>query len=507
MTRPIAIQFRLAIYSMAAIAGAWLGQAHGETTERPNFVFIITDDQSWQHAGCYGDTAVRTPSMDGLAEKGIRFINAYCASPSCSPSRAAILTGQDIFRLEKGGVLTGFIRDKFDVFPLLLENGGYSIGNTGKPYAPRTRDVPDTHEAPLGKRYNDRTASAPKGISRVDYAANFESFLDQTPQEAPFFFWVGISEPHLPHPSGLGTQQGISEHAIAIPDFYPNAADIRSGLSDYLAEIQWADKMIGRIIQTLEDRNLVDNTMIVFTSDNGMPFPRAKATLYDHGVRMPLIVRWDDQIQRGRVVTDPVSLTDWAPTFLELAELDVPAMMTGKSLKNVLLNSESGRVDHEREFVVSAFEKHTLARPHNLGFPRRALHSENWTYIRNYEPNRYPAGHPQTLIPGWGTYGDIDPSVIKTFFMERQEDPKVKLFFELGFGKVPAEELYDKRVDAGMTRNLAAASTHQDVLKDLRGKLNDYLTANGDPRMQGLSPWDNYNLDRPFPTAQPNDEF
>ena len=161
---------------------------------------------------------------------------------------------------------------------------------------------------------------------------------------------------------------------------------------------------------------------------------------------------------------------------------------------------------HEREFVVSTFEKHCLARPHNLGFPRRALHSKDWTYIRNFEPNRFPAGHPETVIPGWGTYGDVDPSGIKTFFMEEQEAPEVEPFFELGFGRVPAEELYDKRVDVGMMRNLAVASTHQDILKDLRGKLNDYLTANGDPRMQGLSPWDNYNLDRPFPVSQPNDD-
>jgi len=263
--------------------------------------------------------------------------------------------------------------------------------------------------------------------------------------------------------------------------------------------------MVGRIAKILDDRDLVDSTVIVFTSDNGMPFPRAKATLYEHGVHIPLIVRWDKHFGAGRVVTDPVSLTDLAPTFLELADLDVPRMMTGKSLKSVLYSTESGRVDQQREFVVSAFEKHTLARPHNLGFPRRALHSENWTYIRNFEPGRYPAGHPETILPDWGNYGDIDPSVIKTFFLENKETPEVKPFFELGFGKVPAEELYDKRNDVDTARNLSDNPQYQDKLRELRSKLEHYLATNDDPRMKGLSPWDDYNLDKPFPISQPKD--
>lgn len=496
---------RLALL-MTALFGGWNGLSYAETQERPNILFIITDDQSWQHVGCYGDEAVRTPAMDSLAKKGIRFTNAYCAAPSCSPSRAGILTGQDIYRLEEGGILTGFIREKHNVFPLMLEKAGYTIGYTGKPYAPVTRNVPGTYAAPVGKGYKEKTLDPPKGISKIDYAANFDSFLDQAPQETPFFFWVGITEPHLPHPTGLGKKTGIPSESIRIPSFYPEADDIRAGLSDYLAEIEWADQMIGKIIKSLEERSLIDNTLIVFTSDNGMPFPRAKATQYEYGVHMPLIVRWDNRVGAERVATDPVSLTDLAPTFLDVAGLDVPAEMTGLSLKNALLSKTSDRVHPERGFVVSSFEKHTSARPHLLGFPRRALHSEHWTYIRNYEPTRYPAGHPETLIPGWGTYGDIDPSVIKTYFMDHQNDPTIKPFFLLGFGKVQAEELYDKRNDSDMMKNLAGNPEYQAKLKELRSKLEQYLTKNDDPRMKGLSPWDAYNLDKPFPITQPKDE-
>ena len=441
--------------------------------------------------------------MDGLAKNGVRFTNAYCAAPSCSPSRAAILTGQDMYRLEEGGILTGFIRDKFDVFPLMLEDEGYFIGNTGKAYWPRTKNVPNAHDAPIGPTFSKKRISAPKGISPIDYAANFEVFLDSVPQATPFLFWVGMGEPHLPHPTGLGEQMGISTRAIKIPSFYPDVAEIQSGLSDYLAEIEWADQMLGKIMQTLEERNLTENTVIVFTSDNGMPFPKAKATLYDFGVRVPLIIQWDQHFPADRVVSDPVSLTDLAPTFLEIAGSSVPVSMTGISLRKTLSSTESGRVDQQREFVVSAIEKHCLARPGNLGFPRRALHAEHWTYIRNDEPDRFPAGHPETLIPGWGTYGDIDPSIIKTFFMTNQDKPAVKPFFDLGFGKVHAEELYDKRIDSDMTNNLAVDPGYQVQLVQFRGKLADYLKENGDPRIKGLSPWDNYNLDRPFPVSQP----
>lgn len=489
--------FLLLVSMSTAIAAA---------SERPNILFIITDDQSWQHVGCYGDPAVRTPAMDDLAARGVRFTNAYCAAPSCSPSRAAILTGQDIFRLEEGGVLTGFIREKFNVFPLMLEQSGYAIGNTGKPYAPRTKDVPGTHDAPIGRRFNSKTVSSPKGISRIDYASNFAAFLEDVPDESPFFFWVGISEPHLPHPTGLGEQTGIATESINIPSFYPDVVGIRGALSDYLAEIEWADQMIARIISALDGRGGIENTLIVFTSDNGMPFPRAKATLYEHGVHMPLIIRWDRQVTAGRVIADPVSLIDIAPTFLESAGLDVPEMMTGASLKNVLTSDSSRQVPQHREFVVSAMEKHCLARPGNLGFPRRALHSKDWTYIRNAEPNRYPAGHPETVIPDWGTYGDIDPSRVKTYFMLNQDDAQVRHLFSLGFGKVPSEELYDKRTDPDMTTNLATNPRHEETRATLRGKLDQYLKVHNDPRSKGLSPWDDYNLDRPFPVSQPKPE-
>ncbi len=465
--------------------------------KRPNILFVITDDQSWEHNGCYGDQAIRTPAIDKLATDGVRFNNAYCAAPSCSPSRAGILTGQDSYRLEEGGVLTGFIRKKFDVFPLMLEKTGYKIGSTGKPYGPKTRDVPDTYASPTGKRYSENRIDSPKGISNNDYAANFDHFLNEVPDDQPFFFWVGIGEPHLSHPKGLGVKSGIDAKKIRVPSYYPDVPEIRSGISDYLAEIEWADKMVGRIISSLEKRNLMENTLIVFTSDNGMPFPRAKATLYDHGVRMPLICKWSNRIKPGRVVEDPVSLIDLAPTFLELAGIDVPDQMTGRSLKKLLDSKDSGKIDKNRKFVVTTFEKHCSCREKQLGFPRRALHTDEWTYIKNYEPDRWPAGGPDVLIEGWGFYGDIDPSGIKSYFTDHKDEPEIKPLFDLGFGKVPGEELYNKKDDPDMINNLATKPEYQNKLNELRQDLENYLKATKDPRIYGESPWDDYNYDKP----------
>jgi len=474
--------------------------------ERPNILLVIVDDQSWCHVGCYGDPAVRTPAIDDLARNGIRFENAYCASPSCSPSRAGILTGQDVFRIEEAGILTGFIRDKYPVFPLLLEKTGYVIGYTGKGYAPCTRNVPKTYQRPLGKSYHQERLTPPgdgKGISKLDYATNLDVFLNERPKDRPFFFWVGMTEPHLPHARGLGDEFGIDQNDIRVPDFYPRSLEVRQGLSDYLAEIEWADGMLARMVASLKKRNLLNNTLMVFTSDNGMPFPRAKATLYEYGVRVPLIIHWPTRVHDARRVTDPVSLIDLAPTILEVAGIRVPAVMTGRSLKPLLFSQKNGHIDPKREFVVTVFEKHTSCRPGMLSFPRRALHTAEWTYIHNYEPLRDPAGAKDVLIPTWGVYGDIDPSLIKTYFMEQENDPRVRPYYLAGFGKVPPEELFHRTTDPHHVHDVAADPAYAEVLRDLRKKLDTYLIKHHDPRAKGLSPWDDYNLDKPFPIPLP----
>ena len=159
--------------------------------------------------------------------------------------------------------------------------------------------------------------------------------------------------------------------------------------------------------------------------------------------------------------------------------------------------AQSGTIDEEREFVVTAFEKHTPCRVNLLGFPRRALHTKDWTYIRNYNPNRWPYGAPNVYIEDWGFYGDIDPGRTKQYILDYQNEADFEPFYDLCFGKVPAEELYNKNEDIAMIHNLASNPKHKSKLNELRKKLTNYLKETKDPRAEGKSPWDDYNYDKP----------
>ena len=165
-------------------------------------------------------------------------------------------------------------------------------------------------------------------------------------------------------------------------------------------------------------------------------------------------------------------------------------------MNNLFTSNESGKIDDDRKFVVTTFEKHCACREKLLGFPRRALHTNEWVYIKNYEPDRWPAGGPDVLIPDWGFYGDIDPSGIKSYFTDHEDD--IKALFDLNFGKVPGDELYNKKTDPDMINNLAVKPEYHNKLNQLRQNLELYLKDTKDPRAKGTSPWDNYNYDKPF---------
>ncbi|MHC4389361.1 MAG: sulfatase/phosphatase domain-containing protein, partial [Planctomycetota bacterium] len=160
---------------------------------------------------------------------------------------------------------------------------------------------------------------------------------------------------------------------VVVPEFLPDSTEVRTDICDYYWEIQRFDREVGQLLQTLEDMGEIDNTLIVITSDNGMPFPHAKANLYDYSTRMPLAVRWAAKVKGNRVVDDFVSHTDFAPTFLEAAGVEVPKEMTGRSLLDILLSGKSGRVDPERTRVFTALERHAWCRPNGLGYPSRAI--------------------------------------------------------------------------------------------------------------------------------------
>jgi N-sulfoglucosamine sulfohydrolase len=449
-----------------------------EARPRPNILLAISDDQSWCHTSMAGSRMVNTPVFDRVAREGVWFTNAYCSSPSCTPSRGALLTGQDFWRLEEGANLYGTLQTKFDVYPDVLEAAGYHVGYTRKGWAPGRFEPGGRTRNPAGPRF--------KG---------FGEFFAKRPKGSPFCFWFGSVDPHRAYDVGSGVRAGKRLEDADVPPFLPDAPDVRSDLLDYGLEIERFDREVGEMLTLLEQRGELDNTLVVITSDNGMPFPRGKCTTYDHGVRMPLAVRWPGSVPGRRTVDDFVSLTDLAPTFLEAAGLGAPPQMTGRSLVNVLSSEKSGRVDPARSRVFFGRERHTICRPGELSYPSRAIRTQDFLYIRNFEPDRWPMGEPED-------YGDIDshpvspkPSPSKNYMLDHQGDRGVKNLFALDFGKRPAEELYDLKKDPFQMDNVARQgnqamhggkrSQYRDVQVRLRAELDGYLRGTGDPRVLG----------------------
>jgi len=388
----------------------------------------------------------------------------------------------------------GALPSKFEVYPDLLEAGGYHVGYVHKGWSPGNYRAGGWDHNPAGsQKYSKRKITPPaKGMSTRDYAGNFSDFLDDCPEGKPFCFWAGFQEPHRRYEKGSGVRLGKNLEDVEVPGFLPDSTEVRSDICDYYAEIEWFDEHLGRMIRQLEERGLLENTIVVVTSDNGMPFPRAKANLYDWGVREPLVIRWGGRAKGGRVVDDFVSLTDLGPTFLEAAGLDVPSEMTGRSFLDVLLSGKSGRVDARRDKVFTANERITWCRENGRGYPCRAIRSHRWLYIVNYEADRWPAGDPDFNAEPEGIYGDVNAGATKDYMIEHKDDAAVAELFELCFGKRGAEELYDVEKDPWQVHNLADDAGMADVKAELRKMLEQYQIETKDPRAKGISAWDDY---------------
>ena len=311
-------------------------------------------------------------------------------------------------------------------------------------------------------------------MSDVDYARNFAEFLgDRTPGQ-PFCFWFGGNEPHRDYEDGVGRRSGKDPRAVTLPAYYPDKDVIRNDMLDYAVEVEWFDSQLGRILTRLEESGELDNTLILVTSDHGMPFPRVKGQIYEHGVHLPLAVRWASRAGKGRVVDDFINVRDFAPTFLESAGVEIPKSMSGRSFVDVLASGKSGRVDATRDRVLLGKERHDLGRPFNQGYPVRAIRTTEYLYVLNLEPDRWPVGNPET------GYRNCDDGPTKTLLTSQFDD-----FYRLCFGKRPREELYRVSDDPDCVKNLAAVAGLRPIKQRLREEMEATLRAEGDPRALG----------------------
>jgi arylsulfatase A-like enzyme len=438
----------------------------------PNILFCIADDWGWPHAGVYDDPVVLTPTFDCIAREGILFDHAFVSSPSCTPSRNAILTGQYHWRLEEGANLWSTLDVKFPVFPLLLEKAGYHVGHWRKCWGPGDLKAGGyVDKYPGGKRY-------PEG---------FAQFLEERPAGKPFCFWLGSSDPHRPYKKGSGEASGLDLFKIKVPAFYPDVHQVRSDIADYYFEVQRFDSDCGAALTLLDEIGELENTIIVMTGDHGMPFPRCKSNIYDWGARVPLAIRWGEKIKSGRRVSDFVSFVDFAATFLAAAGLDIPDGMSGKSFLSLMVSDESGRVENWRDFAIFGKERHVPAQisPDMGGYPCRGLRTDDFLYIRNFFPERWPAGVPGGATHPIGRFADCDDGPTKFFLMDHSDDPKIKRYFDLAFAKRPAEELYDMEKDPDQVNNVAFDPSYSWIRSELAARLTAQLEATADPRVSG----------------------
>lgn len=456
-------------------------------SSRPNILFAIADDRSWPGAFATRNNALRLPAIDRVERQGLRFNNSFCASPSCTPSRSAVLTGRQAWQVQEGGVLYGTLRPQYPVFTHLLEDAGYHVGSTGKTWAPGIWNAAGHTRPPAGRDFGMRRLAPPvPGIDDRDYAANFEDFLDARKSGQPFFFWYGGTEPHRAYTPGYGRKIGKRLEDIDVPPFWPDTEAVRSDILDYCAEVEWFDSHLGRMLTALERKGELDNTMVVVTSDNGMPFPRAKVNLYDWGVHMPLSIAWGSKLPAGRSVDSFVHHTDFAPTFLEAAGLKAPQSMTGRSL--IPLFKEE---DPKRDCAFSSLERHVMARPNGETYPIRSIRTKDYLYLRNFKPNRWPTGG--TFISSNRTpHGDVDAGATPAFMTDPANQKAYPRQYDLCYNRRPAEELYDLKTDLWQIINVAADPAHKGAKKKLWTRLEDYLRQTGDPRIEGRDPWKDY---------------
>lgn len=474
-----------------------------KTAKHPNILFCIADDASLDHISAYGRTDwVKTPGFDRVAKEGLLFTHAYTPNAKCAPSRACILTGRNSWQLEAAGNHNAYFPAKFKTFMEALgEYGGYTVGYTGKGWAPgNAGEINGKPRMLTGPDYSGIKTTRPTDfISPVNYAANFKTFLNNKPKDKPFCFWFGSHEPHRKYEYGSGVAKGKMKLSDidAVPPFWIDNEQVRNDMLDYAYEVEYFDQELQNVLDVLEKAGELDNTIIVVTSDNGMPFPRIKGHAYEFDNHLPLAVMWKNHIANPeRKIDDYISFIDFAPTFLELAGLKQADShlqpIQGKSFVNILTSKSGSKIDPKRDHVLIGREREDVGRPHDEGYPVRGIIKGNFIYIRNYEPDRWPSGNPET------GYMDTDGSPTKTSILEAHRSDQYIKQWQLCFGKRPSEELYDIKKDPYSMANLADNLNYNKIKVSLEKQMEKELKNQHDPRMFGKgSVFDNYPYGNP----------
>jgi len=431
----------------------------------PNFLIFIADDQGEGDLGCYGHPVLKTPHVDRLAAEGMRFDRAFLTISSCSPSRASILTGRYPHNTGAEDLHQPLPADQKTV-ARYLRTKGYHCMSVGK-----------WHLGDAERSHWDRVVEC----SGADTADEALALLKARPENKPFFFWVATKDPHRPFDADA-VSKPYDPAKVVVPPYLPDHPLIRKELAQYYDEIARFDEHVGRVCNELRHQGVIDRTLIVYLSDNGMPFPRAKTTLYDSGIHTPLIVRYPPLVAPGSVQRGLVSVIDVVPTILELAGVKQDTM-SGRSLVPMLqAPAAAGRQAIFAEADWHDFEKFT-----------RAVRTERFLLVRNYYWDK----------PLFNSVDSIN-SITWKGFMEMHKAGKLTpaqrfLFVE----PRPFEELYDLRNDPHSLVNVVADPACRDDLNKLRTLLDNWRVSTADamPEKRRRDGWTREGA--PLPHNQP----
>ncbi len=461
--------------SPSACSWAWRNARAAEGADRPNLVLIIADDMAWNDCGAYGHPNIRTPNIDALARSGMRFDRAFLTTSSCSPSRSSIITGRYPHSTDAEELHWPLPAEQV-TFVEKLKGDGYWTAAAGKWHlgnAVKNR-FNVVHEAnpagfqlPTGADADQaRLAFQGSGAARSG-CDQWVPTLRERPKDKPFFLWLAALDPHRDYEEGTIPEPHRPEDAV-IPPYLPDTPDVRKDLALYYDEIARLDHFVGEVLKELDRQGVADQTLVLFISDNGRPFPRCKTTIYDSGVKTPWIVRWPGHVEAGSHCERLVSSVDIAPTFLTLAGIQPGPTIQGKNFAPLLTDPEKGIRDH-------AFSERNW---HDYAAHARSARSERYRYIRNFD-NQFPLTPPADAVRSLTFQamrrlrdaGKLSPEQTTCFIQPR-----------------PAEELYDNERDPYELHNLANDPEYAEVLQQMRQVLTDWQRETDDRPPKTLSP-------------------
>jgi arylsulfatase A-like enzyme len=434
---------RLTSFLVLSIATTACGRLGPEPPLLPNVVLIFVDDMGTE-AGSYGNDVVQTPNIDRLAREGVLFRNAYTASPSCSQSRAAILTGRYPHSNGVQSLIQWHIRREGQTHPDRLERTERHSLSHSEVIIPQTLKGFGYATGIYGKWHVSTDSVLNWGFDEV--WAEPEEFISGHRDE-PFFYYHALIHTHVPFWTDPDFSYDPSE--VVLPGHFEENPDLRTDLAEYYSAISNQDREIGRILDTLDREGLTDDTVVIFSSDNGPPYGRAKATLYEWGIREPLIIRYPGVLPASRRTDALASTVDVFPTILELLGQPIPDRMQGTSLVPVMQDPEAAG----REAVFAELTYHVLFNP------MRSVRSGDWKYIRNFYP---------------------DAPFVTQLGVRALRCP-------LAVPPRPGEELYDLGSDPLECRNLAVEPRYAQQLERMRALLEAWMDETDDQPLAELA--------------------